>query len=158
MKLSRLKEHLHDLEELNFVLPNGEKVPSHFHVTEIGAISKHFIDCGGTIRKEHKINFQLWTAEDIDHRLQAEKLRDIIKLSEEKLDLQDREIEVEYQAETIGRYGLNYKEGQFHLEPLQTDCLAPDRCGIPQEKPRLKLSDLTKPETSKACSPGSACC
>lgn len=158
MKLSRLKKLLQDLEELNFVLPNGEKVPSHFHVTEIGAISKHFIDCGGTIRKESKINFQLWTAEDIDHRLQAEKLRDIIKLSEEKLDLQDQEIEVEYQAETIGRYGLSHNDGQFHLEPLQTDCLAPDRCGIPQEKPRLKLSDLTKPEASKACSPGSACC
>lgn len=155
MKLSQFKQHLSELEALHFVLPSGEAVPRHFHVTEIGAIEKHFIDCGGTIRSESKVNFQLWTAEDVDHRLQALKLRDIIALSEEKLGLKDHEIEVEYQGETIGKYGLEFKEGIFHLSGTQTDCLAKDQCGIPVEKPRLKLSELTK---STSCAPGSGCC
>ncbi len=155
MKLSEFKHHLSQLKALHFVLPSGESVPSHFHVTEIGAIEKHFIDCGGTIRSESKVNFQLWTAEDVDHRLQALKLRDIISLSEEKLGLEDHEIEVEYQGETIGKYGLEFKEGVFHLSSTQTDCLAKDQCGIPMEKPRLKLSELSK---STSCATGSGCC
>ena len=64
-------------------------MPLHFHVTEIGQINKKFIDCGGTIREEKNINFQLWYSTDNDHRLEAEKLRKIINLSERKLDLGD---------------------------------------------------------------------
>ena len=48
-------------------------VPSHFHVTEVGKITKHFIDCGGTVRNEEVVNFQLWQADDYDHRLHPEK-------------------------------------------------------------------------------------
>ena len=44
---------------------------------------KKFIDCGGVIRDEKVINFQLWYSVDEDHRLEAEKLRKIIALSEE---------------------------------------------------------------------------
>jgi hypothetical protein len=51
MKLSEIKSHLGNLEQIRFQLPNGELVPEHFHVTEVGKISKYFIDCGGTVRK-----------------------------------------------------------------------------------------------------------
>ena len=46
MKLSEIKNTLGQLDKIAFMLPNGKLVPSHFHVTEIGKISKHFIDCG----------------------------------------------------------------------------------------------------------------
>ncbi len=59
MKLSTLKEHLASLSAINFKLPDGTFLPSHFHVTEVGLVSKHFIDCGGTERKEKVANFQL---------------------------------------------------------------------------------------------------
>ena len=52
MKLSEIKTILDTLPVLHFVLENGEQVPDHFHVTEVGQISKKFIDCGGTIRDE----------------------------------------------------------------------------------------------------------
>ena len=52
MKLSQVKSVLKELETIGFQLPNGELVPNHFHVTEVGKITKHFIDCGGTERKE----------------------------------------------------------------------------------------------------------
>jgi hypothetical protein len=49
MKISEVKNVLQQVTELTFTLPNGTKVPSHFHVTEVGVITKHFIDCGGTV-------------------------------------------------------------------------------------------------------------
>ena len=85
---------LKELTTIGVQLPNGELVLNHFHVTEVGIVSKHFIDCGGTVRKEEKINFQLWEANDYDHRLHPEKLLQIIELSEKTLALPDVEIEV----------------------------------------------------------------
>ena len=46
MKISQIKEKLKSLETISFQLPDGSLVPGHFHVTEVGRISKHFIDCG----------------------------------------------------------------------------------------------------------------
>ena len=85
MKLSQIKEQLNKLETIAFELPDGNLVPRHFHVTEVGKVSKHFIDCGGTVRKEEVANFHLWEANDYDHRLHPEKLVSIIELSEKVL-------------------------------------------------------------------------
>ena len=156
MKLSELKSALRDVKHLEFALPNGELVPPHFHVTEIGEVQKRFIDCGGTLRKESAINFQLFTAEDFDHRLSAEKLISIIELSERQLELNNLEIEVEYQSDTIGKYFLGFDGTRFQLEITKTDCLAKDNCGIPQTKRKVKLSEIKS--NSEACVPGSGCC
>ncbi|MFN3590302.1 MAG: DUF6428 family protein, partial [Spirosomataceae bacterium] len=59
MKLSEIKAHLSTLENVEFQLPSGTFVPEHFHVTEVGLVTKHFIDCGGTERIERVVNFQL---------------------------------------------------------------------------------------------------
>ncbi|EIJ40568.1 hypothetical protein JoomaDRAFT_3632 [Galbibacter orientalis DSM 19592] len=156
MKLSDFKKHLKGKEKIAFQLPNGSLVPNHFHVTEVGAISKKFIDCGGTLREEKVINFQLWEENDYDHRLHPEKLIHIIELSEEKLNLEDNEIEVEYQGETISKYGLDIANGIFMLTTKQTDCLAKDACGIPEKK-NVKLSEIPI-SSSNSCTPGSGCC
>ena len=158
MTLSQVKTLLPALTELNFILPDGKLVPKHFHITEVGSIQKHFIDCGGTTRSENKISFQLWEANDFDHRLAPKKLLDIIHLSEERLGLKDEEIEVEYQGNTIGKYGLAFENGSFLLTSTQTDCLAKDKCGIPEEKLKVSLSDLGKQNESSCCTPGSGCC
>lgn len=73
MKLSQVKNILKALETVNFILSDGSAVPEHFHITEIGLITKNFIDCGGIVRKETAINFQLWDANDFDHRLKPQK-------------------------------------------------------------------------------------
>lgn len=52
MKLSEIKSTLENLSEVKFQLPNGEYVPQHFHITEVGIITRNFIDCGGTMRDE----------------------------------------------------------------------------------------------------------
>ena len=153
MKLSSVKSLLQTLEQISFQLPNGTLVPSHFHVTEVGKISKHFIDCGGTVRKEEVISFQLWNANDYDHRLHPDKLLNIITLSEKILELEDLEIEVEYQGETIQKFGLEYAENAFQLTTKFTECLAEDACGIPaaKDKPRITLNVM-------GCDPNSGCC
>ena len=79
MKLEELKSHLQSNQELNLILPNGQFVPKHFHITEVGMNTRHFIDCGGTERIEKKVNLQLWVEDrDPDHRLSPEKLLSII--------------------------------------------------------------------------------
>ena len=156
MNLTQLKKALHSRKTLIFELPSGELVPRHFHVTEIGKIQKEFIDCGGTIRKEEVIGFQLWSADDYDHRLHPEKLLQIINLAEEQFQLPDAEIEVEYQGETIQTFGLAFVENRFLLTPKQTDCLAKENCGIPAQKPKQTFSKLQTVQSS--CEPGSGCC
>ena len=155
MKLSQIKAQLTQLDKIAFQLPNGDLVPNHFHVTEVGKITKHFIDCGGTERKEEVANFQLWNANDYDHRLHPSKLLNIIELSEKILEIGDLEVEVEYQADTIRKSGLDFDGNNFLLTSKQTDCLAKDQCGIPTEKPKMKLSDI---QTATSCAPDSGCC
>jgi hypothetical protein len=156
MKLSEIKKLLTTVETVNFKLPTGEYVPEHFHVTEVGLISKHYIDCGGTERFEKIANFQLWNANDLEHRLKPQKLLNIIALSEKILGAEDLEIEVEYQSDTIGRYGLHFNGKDFILIPKQTACLAQDNCGIPSTKQKLQLATLQ--EKTACCSPGTGCC
>lgn len=155
MKLSQVKEVLQNLNNVQFELENGTFVPEHFHVTEIGVITKKFIDCGGTVRNETVINFQLWNANDFDHRLKPSKLLNIIKLSEDKLGIEDNNIEVEYQSETIGKYDLEFNGQNFVLKSKLTACLASDSCGIPAEKQRIKLSEV---KSTQSCAPNSGCC
>ncbi len=155
MKLSEIKQALKGSEVISFQLPNGELVPEHFHVTEVGKITKHFIDCGGTVRNEEVVNFQLWNANDYNHRLHPEKLLHIIELSENTLGIADADIEVEYQGQTIEKFGLDFNGKTFLLTSKQTDCLAKDKCGIPVEKPKVKLSDLNQ---EPCCSPNGNCC
>ena len=72
---------------------------------------------------------------------------DIIELSEKKLGIGNLEIEVEYQSETIGKYGVRLENNHFLLEAKFTNCLAQDKCGIPEEKLKAPV-----------CTPGGGCC
>lgn len=156
MKLSEIKNHLSNVETVAFVLTDGTYVPEHFHVTEVGLITKKFIDCGGTVRNETVVNFQLWNANDYEHRLKPGKLLDIITLSEKVLGIGDYEIEVEYQSDTIGKYELGFNGKDFTLLNKQTACLASDQCGIPPQKQKTKLSEI--PTQTSCCTPGGSCC
>ena len=152
MKLSEIKKHLNSVSIVNFVLENGEAVPEHFHVTEVGIISKHFIDCGGTVRDEKVANFQLWDANDFDHRLKPQKLINIIGLSEKILGIEDLEIEVEYQTETIGKYNLGFDGKNFILQAKKTNCLASDKCSSQNTEVAEKQLE------NVCCSTNSSCC
>jgi hypothetical protein len=157
MKLSQVKLILPTLNELKFKLEDGTIVPAHFHITEVGMVSKLFIDCGGTIRTEKRVNLQLWSANDVDHQLMPNKLLQIIELSEQKLGIEDQEIEVEYQSATIGKYALAFDGSYFLLQNTQTACLAEDQCGIPPQKQKINLAEINQAPAA-CCTPGSNCC
>lgn len=154
MKLSQVKKHLSTIKILTFQLPNGELVPEHFHITEIGKINKHFIDCGGTVRQEEVISLQLWSADDYNHRLHPEKFAHIINIFENTLSTADLDVEVEYQGNTIEKYDLDVNGTHFILAPKQTDCLAKEQCGIPPKKQKVMLSSLNEP----CCNAEGNCC
>ena len=154
MKLSEFKNQLQGQDNLSFQLPNGNNVPSHFHITEIGLNTKEFIDCGGTRRSEKKVSFQIWSSIDIDHRLKAEQLLRIIDMAEPILGEEDLDVEFEYQGETIGRYGVKAENGKFFLTATKTACLAEESCGIPVEKVKATINEVA----SSCCSPESGCC
>lgn len=157
MLLSKFIQHLETLSEVNFLKPDGTAIPKHFHITEVGQISKKFIDCGGTVRNETVISMQLWESIDFWHRLEPTKLISIIKLSQEKLGIEDHEVEIEYQGETIGKYGVQLKNDTFVLTTKNTDCLASDQCGIPVEKIKTNLAELGQ-KAASCCTPGGGCC
>jgi hypothetical protein len=154
MKLSELKQHLLNINNLNFVLPGGKFVPRHFHITEIGLVTKNFIDCGGELHNEQTASMQIWVAQDIEHRLMPAKLLGIIDISKKVLADADPEVEVEYQTDTIGKYTLEFEGENFLLIPTHTDCLAKSTCGIPETK--LELAGAEK--AGGCCTPGGGCC
>lgn len=157
MKISEIKTWLKSAATITFQLPDGKALPTHFHITEVGIITKNFIDCGGTLRSEKTAGFQLWHANDLDHRLKPEKLLNIITLAENTLNMEDLEIEVEYQGSTIGKYGLTWGQEVLILTSKHTDCLAKDNCGVVQQKKKVSLAELSNKNES-CCAPGSKCC
>lgn len=153
MTLEQIKESLQKAQSVTFKLHTGNYVPEHFHITEVGLVTKYFIDCGGTIRNEKVVSFQLWNANDINHRLKPEKLLNIINLSQQKLGIGNYEVEVEYQTDTIGKYNVHYNGKDFLLTPKYTACLAEDSCGI---KPEQLI--VEKQKNQACCNPESGCC
>jgi hypothetical protein len=151
MILSEFKHYLKIVSEVTFLKPNGNKIPKHFHITEVGQTSKKFIDCGGTVRNEEVISMQLWESVDFLHRLEPRKLNSIIELSEKKLEIGNYEIEMEYQGETIEKYGVVFMNGVFQLRSTNTACLALDKCGIPS-------LENSKEKVQQDCTPGGGCC
>jgi hypothetical protein len=158
MKLSDFKKQLSVSKTLNFLQPSGESVPSHFHITEVGLMTKHFVDCGNTIHVEKTANMQIWIAEDTEHRLKPLSLLQIIAKSDEIFGDEDLEVEIEFQTETIGKYNLDFIGNTFVLLPKRTDCLAKSTCGVPVAKPKLQLLELASVDLTGCCTPGGGCC
>jgi Family of unknown function (DUF6428) len=122
--------------EMNFALPDGDLVPAHFHVTEVGRVRKDFIDCGGTTRTESSCRLQVWIATDTDHRLNSTKLAAILKIAAPLFDSDDLPVEVEYESGVVSQYPVTEADVTprgllFQLGAKHTDCLAKDRCGVP---------------------------
>ena len=137
MKLSELRAVLAQAPEagLHLMLPGGEFVPAHFHVTEVGRVQKDFIDCGGTKRSAVTCLLQVWIAQDVDHRLTTSKLDAILKLAAPLLKSEELPVEVEYERESVSQFPVGGAEITpagvlLHLGTKHTECLAPDRCGV----------------------------
>lgn len=122
-------------QPIHLMLPDGDFVPAHFHVTEVGRVQKDFIDCGGTTRAATTCLLQVWVASDTAHRLTAGKLAGVLKMAAPLLGSDDLAVEVEYERDAVSQFPVAAAEVTpmgvlFHLGRKHTDCLAPDKCGI----------------------------
>jgi hypothetical protein len=120
---------------LHLMLPDGDFVPAHFHVTEVGRVQKDFIDCGGTVRSVVSCLVQVWVAADTAHRLTAGKLAGIFGAAAPLLKSDALPVEVEYEGAAVSQFPVAGVEVTpagllLHLGTKHTDCLAPDRCGV----------------------------
>ena len=150
MKTSELLNLLaaHRDHQLAMILPDGGRVPAHAHVTEVGRIDRHFIDCGGTVRRSSFCCLQVWVADDVDHRLTAGKLADIIGRAA-AIEVSDLEVEIEYEDGFISQFPvvearLDGSALVLALGTKHTDCLAKELC-LPAE-------------SGGECCAGSGCC
>jgi hypothetical protein len=155
MKISQFKSTLQLAKPAAspvFLQTSGMSIAAHYHITEIGLVLKNYVDCGGVVRQERKATMQIWLANDTDHRLSTHKLLEIIEKSEQLFGLQDEELEVEFQGQTIETYGLVAQDFGFQFTSKKTTCLAPGHCGIPNELLPQEMQVKT------SCSPGLGCC
>jgi hypothetical protein len=138
MKLFELKQFLAKYPEQNLrlLLPDGRPIPSDFHVTEVGHVSKRFIDCGGVTHSHEACVLQVWVARnDADHRLKAQKLASILDLAKSVVAADELDVEVEYEDTAISQYVVASFEREpdglvFKLAGKHTDCLAREACGL----------------------------
>ena len=137
MTLGELKSLLaaHPEKQLSLLLPTKNPVPVSFHVTEVGLVSKRFIDCGGAVHSKQTCQIQAWVGSDQDHRLSAGKLSGILKLSRAVVPNDDLDVEIEYEDCVVSQFMLesaSVTDGKlvFQLGDKHTDCLAKEACGI----------------------------
>jgi hypothetical protein len=119
-----------------FVLPDGDQVPAHFHITEVGYVAKRFIDCGGTLHETTETCLlQTYVANDVEHRLNAGTFVKILDLGKQVLPHDDVEVEIEYEDCGVSQYPVASAELEgdtilLRLSGKHTDCLAKEKCGI----------------------------
>ena len=137
---------------LQLLLPTGEVVPPHFHITEVGYVTKDFVDCGGTRRTTASCVLQSLVAHDVDHRLKSGKLAGILELSKTVVPNQDIPVDLEYDTGTISVYGLGSaipsRDGKVvvvSLEAKNTGCLAPDKCGLEELDEKAAQASCCEP-------------
>lgn len=138
MKVSEFKNHLlaAGAHEMRFALPDGDLIPAHAHVTEIGRVDKNFIDCGGTGRSASSCMLQIWVAEnDEDHRFAPGKLAAVMDMATPLFRGDDLDMEVEYEDCSISQYRIVAAQAEngvlnFLLATKHTDCLAKEACGL----------------------------
>src|SRR5881275_1492615 len=106
---------LHDLQDAleanpktlpRFVLPNGDYVPPHAHVTEVGHVVRKFIDCGGLTGEEEKVVLQTHVGNDTDHRLRSDRFAKILRLGNRVIPSADLDVDVEYDCCVVAQYPI----------------------------------------------------
>jgi Family of unknown function (DUF6428) len=131
-----------------FVLPDGDYIPAHAHVTEVGLVVRNFIDCGGLVGKEEKIVLQTHVGNDTDHRLRSDRFAKILQLGSRVIPRADLDVDVEYDCCVVAQYPIAEArpDGQ-HLNLIlrrgRTQCRARER---------------RESETAAGCCAASAAC
>jgi hypothetical protein len=148
MKLSDLKIVLRQYPHAypRFVLPDGQRIPAHAHVTEVGHVSKTFIDCGGVTGKRETVVVQTHVMEDTDHRLDAGRFAKILDLGDRVVPSDRLDVEVEYDCCIVSRY------------PVAKTVVAGEHLDLILENQRTNCLARERRESEATCCAGANCC
>ncbi len=132
-----------------FVLPDGDCIPAHAHVTEVGHVVRNFIDCGGLAGKEEKVVLQTHVGNDTDHRLRSDRFAKILRLGNRMIPSADLDVDVEYDCCVVAQYPIaEAAPAGEHLDLIlqrgRTQCRARDRRG--------------SEAAARCCAAAAACC
>jgi len=140
MKLHDLKSVLRKHPETfsRFILPDGDHIPAHAHITEVGHAVKNFIDCGGVTGKAEAVLLQTHVGNDTEHRLTSERFGKILQLGDRVLPHDRFDVQVEYDCCVVAQYPIaEAKPAGKHLDLIlenkQTQCLARERANAEAE-------------------------
>lgn len=134
MHLSELKEAVLRYGDTfpRFVLPDGDYIPGHAHVTEVGHVVRNYIDCGGETGKQEKVVLQTHVGDDAEHRLRSDRFAKILELGHRVLPSDQLNVEVEYDCCVVAQYPISeVKRVGEHLDIIlqrgRTQCRARER-------------------------------
>ena len=167
--LGLLEAHPH--QALRIVLPNGEAIAPHFHITEVGHVTKNFMDCGGTRRQTESCLLQTWVYSDVDHRLETTKLANILRIAGDVLPSLDLPVEIEHETHVVSQYPVTAGSSDGQTLTLSTSlkhtaCLAMDlccaptasACATPDATNSVAKADKPRVKAGACCAPGGGCC
>ena len=134
MMLRKLHSVLETNPELfpRFVLPDGDYIPAHAHITEVGHVVRNFIDCGGLTGKEERAVLQTHVGKDTDHRLRSDGFAKILELANRVIPSADLDVDVEYDCCVVAQYPIaEARPDGEHLNLIlrrgRTQCRAQER-------------------------------
>jgi hypothetical protein len=115
-----------------FVLPSGDYIPAHAHVTEVGHVVRNFVDCGGLTGQEEKVVLQAHVGGDTDHRLRSDRFAKILRFGNRVIPNANLDVDVEYDCCVVAQYPITEAtpDGE-HLNLIlqrgRTQCRARER-------------------------------
>lgn len=122
-------------KSLEITIPGAGALAPHFHITEVGKVTKDFVDCGGVRRSETACVLQTLVAHDTEHRLSAPRLAGILSKTSTLGLADDLPVDIEIQGKSIETWRVASIVGEsdrmvIHVAPKRTACLAQDKCGL----------------------------
>ena len=148
---------LHDLKNAlkanpkrfpRFVLPNGDYIPAHAHVTEVGHVARSFVDCGGLTGKEEKILLQTHVGDDADHRLRSDRFAKTLQLGNRVIPSADLDVAVEYDCCVVAQYPIAEATPEDeHLNLI-----------LRRNRTQCRARERRESETAAGCRAASAAC
>jgi hypothetical protein len=150
MKIDYLQQMLekHTDRFPRFVLTDGDYIPVHAHLTEVGHVVKNFVDCGGATGKDEKLVVQTHVGNDTEHRLRADRFAKILSVAGTVLPTADLDVEIEYDCCVVAQYPI----AEARAAGKYLDLIL--KSGRTQCRPRERLEN-TKAGSGRA---GGGCC
>ncbi|RXG23506.1 DUF6428 family protein [Leeuwenhoekiella aequorea] len=151
MKVSEFKEYLFKAIKIGFELPNGKLIPAHYNMAELLIRKDTYVDKDKKINNREYVILNFKNLDRYNHRLNPNKILELIEKYEEILPISQFDIEVAYFEECLKLYHLEI--GAKYLKLINT-VLDYQELTANQHKTNTPLVDAAADPSL----PGNGCC